>query len=428
MNDSASQLPAPTVLGMEPSFGFGDRTGMATPGHVAAMRRSGAGIAPIFPQQSIREMQRTGRTPEQVMGDALQGMVASDWSGVTGADADHLKCQADVDVTAAAGFTFFTIDPSDHVDEKADSYDESTLRERYAMVRDRVDWLDNYLGKEITLSTGTKIEFSELACLRCAVKYGEALTYAIALSDYIREVHADLERSYEIELSVDETEQPTTLAEHWIVADQCLSHDMALVSLAPRFVGDCEKGVDYIGDSAALNRSLKDHAAIAQQLGPYKLSLHSGSDKLSMYPALAKATNGLFHVKTAGTSYLEALRVVAVCDPALFREICDFARSRYEHDRATYHLHATLEGVPSPEELIGDDELLRVYLEVWEDVPAGKGFTEAGRQILHCTFGSVLTDEKLGAAVLQSLRENPATYTEVLAEHFARHLDALQSV
>ena len=78
--------------------------------------------------------------------------------------------------------------------------------------------------------------------------------------------------------------------------------------------------------------------------------------------------------------------------------------------------------------MIGDDELVRVYLEVLEDVPAGKGFTEAGRQILHCTFGSVLTDEKLGAAVLQSLRENPATSTEVLAEHFARHLDALQSV
>ena len=86
---------------------------------------------------------------------------------------------------------------------------------------------------------------------------------------------------------------------------------MKLVSLAPRYIGDFEKGVDYKGDVAALERSLRDHAAIAEMLGPYKLSLHSGSDKLSMYPALARATKGRFHVKTAGTSYLEALRVVA---------------------------------------------------------------------------------------------------------------------
>src|SRR5436309_512317 len=79
------------TLGLQPSFGFGDRIGLATPGHVEAMRRSGAGISPIFPQQSIREMARTGRTPERVMADALAGMREAGWSGPTGADADHLK-------------------------------------------------------------------------------------------------------------------------------------------------------------------------------------------------------------------------------------------------------------------------------------------------------------------------------------------------
>src|SRR5687768_313322 len=62
-----------SVLGLQASFGFGDRIGLATPGHVEAMRRAGRGIAPIFAQQSIREMGRTNRTPEQVMGDALDG-------------------------------------------------------------------------------------------------------------------------------------------------------------------------------------------------------------------------------------------------------------------------------------------------------------------------------------------------------------------
>ena len=120
---------------------------------------------------------------------------------------------------------------------------------------------------------------------------------------------------------------------------------MKLVSLAPRFVGTLEKGVDYIGDVAAFEESLRDHQAIAELLGPYKLSLHSGSDKLSIYPALARATGGRFHVKTAGTSYLEALRVVAGTMRRCSARICEFSRVRYDIDKATYHVHATLETV-----------------------------------------------------------------------------------
>ena len=109
----------------------------------------------------------------------------------------------------------------------------------------------------------------------------------------------------------DETPQPTTLAEHWIIAEQCLTRGMKLVSLAPRYIGDFEKGVDYKGNLADFERSLADHVAVMEQLGPYKLSLHSGSDKLSIYTSFARITKGKWHVKTAGTSYLEMLRVVA---------------------------------------------------------------------------------------------------------------------
>ena len=72
------------TLGLSPSFGFGDRLGLATPGHFAAMRRAGAGLAPIFPQQSIREMARTGRSPRGVMDDALAGLRQAGWDGPTG--------------------------------------------------------------------------------------------------------------------------------------------------------------------------------------------------------------------------------------------------------------------------------------------------------------------------------------------------------
>ncbi|MGL4460934.1 MAG: tagaturonate epimerase family protein, partial [Planctomycetia bacterium] len=247
---------------------------------------------------------------------------------------------------------------------------------------------------------------------------------------FIQEESKRRGRPFEIELSVDETDQPTSLAEHFIIADRCRTEGVALVSLAPRFVGDFEKGVDFKGDAVALERSLTAHAALARELGPYKLSLHSGSDKLSMYPAFGRATEGRFHVKTAGTSYLEALRVAARRAPREFREIVDFSRGRYDVDKATYHVSATLAATPAPADVADDVELERLYLERWDDLPtpaAGKavGFTAPGRQILHCTFGSVLTHPTFGPLLRQILRENAEVYFQVLSDHFRRHLSAL---
>ena len=100
------QDPKPITLGLAPSFGFGDRIGLATPGHVAAMKQAGAGIEAIYPQQSIREMTRTQRTAKQVMLEALTGMTESGWTRATGADADHLKTNDDVDLTLKQIVTF----------------------------------------------------------------------------------------------------------------------------------------------------------------------------------------------------------------------------------------------------------------------------------------------------------------------------------
>ncbi len=420
-------MSAITTLGLEPSFGFGDRLGLATPGHVAALRKSGAGIRPIFAQQSIREMTRTQRTPEQVMGDALAGVKATGYDGAMGADADHLKTPDDVDRTARAGFRFFTIDPSDHVDGQADSHDADTLEQQFQNARDHAPWLEQYQNKRVKLTLGAEVVFELPALKRAAVKYGRAIEHATSLARHIDSVMAKIGAPYEIELSIDETPQPTTVVEHYIIADQVLRAGMKLVSLSPRFVGDFEKGVDYKGDLSSFESSLADHAAIARTLGPYKLSLHSGSDKLSIYGIFARATGGLWHVKTAGTSYLEALRVVARHDVNLFRKIIDFSRDRYERDRATYHVSARLDAVPPPAQLPDPRQLEKTYLGDWSTTPPATGLSDPGRQILHTTFGSVLTDSALKPLLMQILTEHPATYREVLEDHFSRHLSALQA-
>ena len=418
----------PVALGLAPSFGFGDRLGNATAGHLAALLQAGGPIQGIFAQQSIREMARTGRTAKQVMQAAVSTLEIEKFSGNWGADADHLKTEEDILQTADAGFVFYTIDPSQYVDQQADDYDEETLKQKYAEVRSEIDWVSDYTGKTIRVDQGPIIDFTSEVVLRAAVKYGRAILKTIELAETIQNAATEREQPFEIELSVDETEQPTSLAEHYIIGNQLRRHDVQLVSLAPRFIGDFEKGVDYKGDLPALERSLGEHAAIARDLGPYKLSLHSGSDKLSMYGLLARKTQGRFHVKTAGTSYLEALRVVARCAPQEFRRIVQFARDHYETDRATYHVSATLIGVPAADDLKSALEVEQAYLECWEDVPEGRGFTAPGRQILHCTFGSVLTHAEFGPLVQQILKEHASTYREVLTEHFVRHLQALNAV
>jgi len=359
------------------------------------------------------------------MADTLAGVRQAGYSGPHGADADHLKTPADVERTADAGFVFFTIDPSGDVDANADDYSSDQLGEKFKAVAEVAQWVGQYEGKKIKLANGTAIDFSPVICRRAAAKYGNAINMAVGLARHIEKVATKAGRPFEIELSVDETPRPTTLAEHFIIADQCLASGMKLVSLAPRFIGEFEKGVDYKGDVGALEKSLADHAAIARQLGPYKLSLHSGSDKLSIYPSLARATGGLFHVKTAGTSYLEALRVLARVDAKLFREVVTLARARYDTDRATYHVSATLSSAKPADQITDNRALEKAYLGLWDDVPRGRGFADAGRQIVHCTFGSVLCDAKLGPMVKQVVRENQPLYTRILDEHFGRHLEAL---
>lgn len=409
-----TELQPPQPLGLNPSFGFGDRLGLATPGHLAALRSYGGNILPIFAQQSIREMSRTNRKPSDVMEDATRALRDASFNGVWSADADHLKTPEDVNATAGAGFVFFTIDPSDFVDPQADDYAADVLQKKFNDLRDDVNWADDYLGQTRTLSTGEVINFDVTTVRRAAVKYGRAIAHAVKMGAHIDRVMGKRDGKYEIELSVDETPQPTTPAEHYIIAEQCLHANVKLISLAPRYVGDFEKGIDFKGDMKAFENSLKTHAAIARQLGPYKLSLHSGSDKLSIYTAFAKITQGMFHVKTAGTSYLEALRVAARHERKLFRRIVDFSRERFERDKATYHISAKLENVPTAAAIGDDARLEQLYLD-----------QNDGRQILHVTFGSVLSDHVLGPALRDVLAAQPETHREVLTSHFGKHLKAL---
>ena len=238
--------------------------------------------------------------------------------------------------------------------------------------------------------------------MRGTVKYGKAIQHVVKMFRRL----SDLKDEFDFEMSVDETDAPTTPLEHFFIASELTRAGVKFTSLAPRFIGRFEKGVDYIGDLDALDAELAKHAAVTAHFDTYKLSLHSGSDKLSVYPLLAKHWGERLHVKTAGTSYLEALRVMAKHEPDLFLKIYALGRERYETDRQTYHVSAELRKLPKT-----------------DDLPALLDDFHA-REVLHVSFGSALA--QFGPELKAALVKYEDVYFEDLKAHFEKHLNLLK--
>ncbi len=397
-------------LGLRKSAGCGDRLGLATPGHIRAIRHSS--MAPILAQQSMRENARTGRTPQQVMDEAMWGVFQEGWREGFGADADHLKTTADIDLCVAAGYTFFTIDPGEYVDNSANTAPVSELQQKvgalpWAALDSNPADLEQRLAEKSLDLGDFSLTISREELLRAAAKYGRAVAHTVSMYRHLAEAKGDL--PFELEMSVDETETVTTLAEHVYIVHELKRLGVKWVSLAPRYVGEFEKGVDYKGDLAEFKKSFARHFAVAQTYGPYKLSLHSGSDKFSIYPLAAKVAGEHVHLKTAGTSYLEALRAIARLNPSLFREIATFALERYPTDRATYHVSAEVAKVPDVAKWPNDK--LPALLDDFH-----------GREVLHVTFGSVLNHPPFRESFFATLRGDEETYYQMLEAHFDKHL------
>ena len=403
----------PVPLGLATSAGCGDRLGMATPGHVRAFHAvtqyPGAHpIAAIFAQQSIREMTRTNRSPDDVLCDATWGAFEAGWREIVGADADHLKTTDDIDACVAAGYSFFTFDPGLFVDSEADSASPSVIQQKVAalpwneLASSQEEMRKQYENRAFELEDRRIILDAE-SLWRAAAKYSKAIHHV----DFMYRHLASSGIPFELEISVDETETPTTHAEHLFIVSELQRLNIRWISLAPRYVGHFEKGVDYIGDLAALQTDLAGHAAIARAFGPYKLSLHSGSDKFSVYPLIVSATKGVVHLKTAGTSYVEALSVIASVNAPLFREIFACACECYTTDRASYHISAELSRV-QPIATLPEAHLPQV-LDQFDT-----------RQMLHVTFGSILA--RFSNDLKATLRTHEETYYTTLEQHFVKHL------
>ena len=258
--------------------------------------------------------------------------------------------------------------------------------------------------------------------MRAAVKYGRALNRGIELADYIRKVNEAGGRDYEIELSVDETDQPTTLAEHYIIADQCLGRGMKLVSLAPRFVGTLEKGVDYIGDVTEFEKSLArpsgDRGAAGAVQAEPALGLGQAFDL-----HVARAGDGRAVPREDGGHFVS--RSAPGGGPARSAScsatICEFSRGRYDVDKATYHVHATLEMVAAAGGRERRPPAGADLSRVLGGRAGGRGLHGTGPadSALHVRLGA---DRRRSSARRSAIacKSHPDTYTEILADAFRK--------
>jgi tagaturonate epimerase len=395
----------PVPLECRESFGMGDRIGgrgAATPGHIEAIRKSS--LTPVLAQQSVRENHKTGRTFENVLDDATWSVFREGYTAEWGSDADHLKTIDDIDAAVQAGFTMFTIDPSEKIDNEADTNTDEILSRKFDAffpdIKKGETFIDRYEG-----SSGA----SRREVVKSGVKYLGAIRHAVLAYRHLAGLLG--ESRFNFELSIDETRTATSVLDHRIIATELALDEVNLFSLAPRFEGDFEKGIDYRGSIEGFRRSLRAHNALSRQLGNYRLSLHSGSDKFSIYPVFGEITDGFYHVKTAGTSYLEAVKTAASEDFGLFRKILSLSIETFAENAASYQISADVRRAPDPSKL-SRDEALRLIADD-PDV----------RQVLHIAFGVVLN--AMGDELRNTLRTHRETYRRFLVSHIGKHISLL---
>ncbi len=399
-----------SLQGKDATIGTGDRLGLANPAHIRAVREYD--IFPVLAQQSIRELTFTQRTYTDVVDAATFAVFQEGYEDGFGFDGDHLKQIEDIKMALDCGATMITLDLSEVMNAKAADWTDAQLLEAYKRLpADEIARVETaYLNEPFTLKDGSTLSFETTELHRCCVMYLAAITFAKEVYDLL--VSKRGEGNFDFEMSIDETEAPTVPQHHLFIIQELIHNGVVVESLAPRFIGEFQKAIDYIGDLNEFERQFNIHCQIAKTYGNYKVSVHSGSDKFSAYPAIGKWTEGRLHVKTAGTSWLEAVRTISMKAPELYRKIHQVALDSYEEALNYYHITADFSKIKALDR-VSDDELPE-YLNLLES-----------RQLLHIIYGFVMQNESLRKQLYNALFIHEETHYTLIRDHLRKHVTLL---
>jgi hypothetical protein len=369
------------------SMGVGDRFGLegeAQLGAFKAARERGVTITPVW-NKSNREHSLIGTRPEDVRAASAAACAAVGWAEPYLVDADHIGIKT-VDKFLAP-CDFFTIDVADAIGQRAA---DSSLA---AYVAD----MQRFRGPLSIPGLAEAIDITP------ALLTGFAQQYVAAVEEAGRVYRHIAERkgagNFVTEISFDEATTAQTPAELFLILAAVAREQIPVATVAPKFTGDFLKGIDYVGDLGRFAREFSDDLAViafAQQtfaLPPsLKLSIHSGSDKFSLYPimhrALAPRGTGL-HLKTAGTTWLEEVLGLAEADgdglafaKTLYRE----AYARYDEMAKPYATVIAIDrqALPAPAEVATWTS--RGFVEALEHDQRCPRYSVNFRQLVHISF------------------------------------------
>lgn len=405
------------------SFGVGDRFAHEAEAQLAAFEQlaaAGVIVAPVW-NKSHREHSFIGSTPASVREAAAAAVAATGWAHPWFVDADHIRLETVAGYLASSDF--FTIDVADSIGQPAADDEVRAFAARHPE-----------LGKPLSIPGITKVfRLSEESTAKIAAKYLRACRQA---GEIYRQIVADKGENVVIEVSMDETDEPQTPPELLVILTLLAEEKISLQTIAPKFTGRFNKGVDYVGDLGQFEQEFSDDVAVcafaATEYGlpdTLKLSVHSGSDKFSLYPVIRRvtaATGAGVHLKTAGTTWLEELIGLAEAGGDGLQLVRDVYAYALEHRDELCGPYATVididpAGLPSAaafNTLSGPDTAAAI-----RHVPNDPRFNPNVRQLLHIAF-KVAAQE--GDRYLGLLREHRAIVAEqVTTNLFERHLRPL---
>jgi hypothetical protein len=403
------------------SLGVGDRFAQQAKAQLAACiqaAEAGVDVTPVW-NKSNREHTIIHSEPSQTRIAADEAVKALSWKGPYFLDADHIGLKTVERFLSPCDF--FTLDVADSNGKRADASTVQAFIERHPELIGSVQ------------IPGVKVPFlADIAFVeRTANKFLAAVQDAGAIYRFLSERKGA--GNFISEISMDETDSPQTPVELLIILAAIADEKIPIQTIAPKFTGRFNKGVDYVGDVAQFEREFcEDIAAIAFAVSTYglpanlKLSVHSGSDKFSIYGAIHEAitrSGAGVHVKTAGTTWLEELIGLAESGGTgleLAREIYGEAFAHADALCAPYAavIDIDREQLPLPEVVASWSS--EQYISALRHDSTNPGFNPSLRQLLHVGFKIAA---KMGDRYLDALQQNEAIVSRNVTENlFERHI------
>lgn len=406
------------------TFGIGDRfahQGKAQLNALIKAKESGLDIAPVW-NKSYREHQTVGSNHAETKKEADETVEALDWKGNYYIDADHIKLANVGEFLDYANF--FTIDVADHIGKKADEGEISKF----------VKSNSSLIGKTEIPGIKKDSEITEEIIREIAEKYLYAAQKAGEVYRFIADNKG--EENFVAEVSMDETDYPQTPTELLVILSALADQKIMLQTLAPKFSGRFNKGIDYVGDVNQFEREFEADIQIVdfavKEFGlpeNLKLSIHTGSDKFSIYPIIGKIIRKYdkgIHVKTAGTTWLAEVIGMCLGDEDGFEMAKKIYLTAYDQVESLTEAYAAVIDIdqsklPSPEQINGWNA--EEFVNALRHVPGHPEYNPHFRQLMHVSYKIAA---QLGSEFTDMLKKHENTIADEVTENlFEGHIKRL---